>query len=84
MTSKEADDWKESDKDPNHLRPDNQLFSPLDTILPATHRNPLCGEGHYEICDDWNVELQTRSLSKPTTTRLAVLEAILFDHFEYL
>jgi hypothetical protein len=63
MTFKEADDWKESDKDPNHLRPDNQLFSPLDTILPATPRNPLCGEGHYEICDDWNVEVQTRSLS---------------------
>tara|TARA_B110000211_G_scaffold49277_1_gene53651 strand:- start:387 stop:1220 length:834 start_codon:yes stop_codon:yes gene_type:complete len=41
--------------------------SPLDCTLPRESRMPLFKDGHYEMTDDWNIDLQTRSTMSPIT-----------------
>ena len=41
--------------------------SPLDCTLPKDARMPLFKDGHYEMTDDWNIDLQTRSTMSPIT-----------------
>ena len=41
--------------------------SPLDCTLPKTYEMPLSKDGYYEMTDDWNVDLQTRSTMSPIT-----------------
>jgi hypothetical protein len=40
------------------------LFN-FDEMYRGSH--PTCKDGHYEICDDWNYEFQTRSLAPEET-----------------
>ena len=41
--------------------------SPLDCTLPKAQQMPLSKDGYYEMTDDWNVDLQTRSTMSPIT-----------------